>query len=171
MSREALRSGRTRQLILPRALRCPSPAARSQVPIGAPAVARRAADEWRSMSDSAKEPYTSAAARQIAERPAKLAEWEASLTAQDRARIAAYNRHLGKVGGKNQIKITRDPKRPVKPATAFMRFLSAKREEYDQEGVGRGVPQARKAGEEWNRLGEEAKKVRRAGALRTSVAR
>ncbi|PWN25669.1 hypothetical protein BDZ90DRAFT_234099 [Jaminaea rosea] len=131
----------------------------SQVPIGAPAVARRAADEWRSMSDSAKEPYTSAAARQIAERPAKLAEWEASLTAQDRARIAAYNRHLGKVGGKNQIKITRDPKRPVKPATAFMRFLSAKREEYDQEGVGRGVPQARKAGEEWNRLGEEAKKT------------
>lgn len=123
---------------------------------------RRTGEEWKSLSADQKSKYTDMAERHREQYLKDLAAWEASLTDVDRKRLQAYNRHIrsqADQGGKkmNAISVPRDPSKPRRPLSSFMRFYVDYRNSGDADLNDGAVGLAKQAGERWKAMSSSEK--------------
>ncbi|CAO1613589.1 unnamed protein product [Sympodiomycopsis kandeliae] len=121
---------------------------------------KSASSSWSGMSDAEKRPYKEAADKHNADYPRRLTEWENSLSQMDIARLEAWDaeqRKAYKAANKKAYHALapKDPTRPIRPLTAFFRFLS----EYRSRSTDASVAEMAKNGSaEWRALSEQEKK-------------
>lgn len=115
---------------------------------------------WKKLSEAEQQPYVEKAQREAAEYPAKLAAWEASLTEQDRDRIAKYNRHMRK-----QKRLAFEEQKATgatapRPKSPFIRFALQRYNDGKASGEAKSYTETLKAaGEEWRNMSDADKEV------------
>ncbi|KDN39094.1 HMG-box [Tilletiaria anomala UBC 951] len=112
-------------------------------------LATQVGSEWRSLSESDKEPYNKKAAAGLSEYEQKLAEWKKQLSPEDIRRQNAWimaQRRKGKKG----TALLRDQQKPKRPLSAFFEFMMEYRAQ--QGGAGSVVSVAKEAGEKWKAM-------------------
>lgn len=115
-------------------------------------LAKRMGEQWKSLSESEQAPYReeSRKAREVYHEA--MEKWRSSLTAEDIKRQRAYNLNSRKTGGRRTA-VPRAPGQPVRPVSAFFRFLEARRREGNF--VGRANEASQSAAADWRTMTPE----------------